>query len=234
MSTMGELSTRIAGEIVLSSAPGMAIKKWRELVHVSQGALAESLGVSPSVISDYERGRRVPGSDVVKRIVGALVQADEVRGAAVAKSYGKTIAGDYGLSGVMEIREFTSPVKAKEILSAVKGKVVANGKLLAKDLFGYTIIDSVKAILELTAQEFYRLYGMTSERALVFTNVSSGRSPFIAIKVSSLKPGMVVLHGLDKVDPLGVELANREKIPVVLSTIKEVDELMESMRRNIP
>ncbi len=233
MSTMGELSTRIAGEIVLSSAPGMAIKKWRELVRISQGTLAESLGVSPSVISDYERGRRAPGSDIVKRIVNALVDADEAGGANVAKSYGKTLAGDYGLTGVIEIREFTSPVKAREILGAVKGKVIANGKLLTKDLFGYTIIDSVKAILELSAQEFYRIYGMTSERALVFTNVSSGRSPFIAIKVSSLKPGMVVLHGLEKVDPLGVEIATRERIPVVLSTIKGIDELMDSLRRNV-
>ncbi len=232
LSSTGELSTFIAGEIVLSPDPGKTIKKWREMVGISQGSLAGNLKMSSSVISDYERGRRTPGSNMVKRIVGALVDADEARGANVAKTYGRVLPKSPGLEGVIELREFTSPVKASEILRAVQGKVITNDSLLEKDLFGYTILDSVKAILGLSVEEFHRIYGMSSERALVFTNVSSGRSPFIAIKVSSLKPGMVVLHGLDKVDPLGVAIAEREKIPVVLSTIKDIGELTESLRRN--
>ncbi|MFQ5814991.1 MAG: transcriptional regulator, partial [Candidatus Hydrothermarchaeaceae archaeon] len=175
---------------------------------------------------------RAPGSHMVKRIVEGLVDADEARGANMAKTYGRVMPEGFGLEGVIEIKEFMSPVKASGILRAVRGKVIANEDLLNKDLFGYTILDSVKAILELTVEEFHRIYGMSSERALVFTHVSSGRSPFIAIKVSSLKPGMVVLHGLDKVDPLGIKIAERERIPVVLSTIEDIDELTESLRRN--
>jgi putative transcriptional regulator len=233
LNTVEEFAIFIAGEIVLSSDPGKTIKKWRELVGISQSALAASLKVSPSVISDYERSRRSPGSSMVKRIAVALVDADKTRGGNMAKSYSRVMPNEPMLNGIIEIKEFISPIKAGKILQAVRGEVIANGDLLDKDLFGYTILDSVKAILELSMEEFYRIYGMTSERALIFTRVSGGRSPFIAIKVSGLRPGMVVLHGLDRVDPLGVEIAERERILLILSTIKDVNEMAESLRRNV-
>ena len=58
-----EFKQRIAGEIALSSNPGRTIKKWREEFGLSQHQLADAMGVSHSVISDYESGRRKsPGS----------------------------------------------------------------------------------------------------------------------------------------------------------------------------
>ena len=52
------LARRIAGEIILSSSPGATMRKWRELFAVSQISLSEKMALSPSVISDYESGRR--------------------------------------------------------------------------------------------------------------------------------------------------------------------------------
>ena len=52
-----ELKEKIAGEITLSNEPGMTIRKWREEFGLSQNQLAEAMGVSHSVISDYESGR---------------------------------------------------------------------------------------------------------------------------------------------------------------------------------
>ena len=40
--------------------------------------------------------------------------------------------------------------------------------------------------------DLVKAYGMTTDRALIFTNVSSGRSPMVAIKVTNLKPSLVV------------------------------------------
>ena len=58
-----ELSRRIAGEITLSNDPGATLRKWRTDFDVSQTELADQLGVSSSVVSDYESGRREsPGS----------------------------------------------------------------------------------------------------------------------------------------------------------------------------
>jgi putative transcriptional regulator len=231
MGVREDLSVKIAGEIVLSENPCKTIKKWREVFGVSQAALAENLGVSPSVICDYETGRRrSPGSRVVKRLVDALIRLDEERGAKVLKAYERIGVGGSFSDAVMDIREFSYPVTASRIRKAIRGRIAANGDLLNRDIYGYTVLDSVRAILELPSEDFIRIYGLTSERALVFTGVSLGRSPFVAIRVSTIKPGMVVLHGIDKVDPLGVKIAERDKIPVVLSGLETLDELVAALR----
>lgn len=231
MGVKEDLSIRIAGEIVLSEEPSKTIKKWREVFGISQASLAHSLGVSPSVVSDYESGRRrSPGSRVVKRIVDAFISTDEERGSKVLRAYERLGVGA-GLSGaILDMREFAMPVKAKEVCSAIKGRAVVNQELLGKEIYGYTVLDSLKAILELPSEDFIRIYGLTSERALVFTRVSLGRSPFVAIRVSTLKPGLVVLHGLKKADPLGLKIAARDRIPVVISELSTQEELIRRLR----
>jgi len=75
--------------------------------------------------------------------------------------------------------------------------------------------------------------GLTSERAIVFTNVERGRSPMIAIRVAPIKPAVVILHGPKRsVDPLAIVLADREHIPLVLSLASYVDEIVEKLRRH--
>ncbi|MUV85275.1 helix-turn-helix domain-containing protein, partial [Natronomonas sp. CBA1123] len=76
-----ELAERIAGEVTLSEEPGATIRKWREEFDVAQTTLADELGVSASVVSDYESGRREnPGIGVVRRVVEGLLAVDERRG----------------------------------------------------------------------------------------------------------------------------------------------------------
>jgi len=75
--------------------------------------------------------------------------------------------------------------------------------------------------------QFPKLYGTMSERAFIFTQVSTGRSPMVVIRVTPMKPSLMVLHGLKEVDPLAIKIAEREKIPVIatsmdLAKIKEV------------
>ena len=76
-----ELKEKIAGEITLSNDPGMTIRKWREEFGLSQHQLAEAMGVSHSVISDYESGRRrSPGSGIIKKLVDAFIRLDKEAG----------------------------------------------------------------------------------------------------------------------------------------------------------
>jgi putative transcriptional regulator len=221
----------MAGEIVISSSPAKTIKKWRNVFGVSQGDLATRLGVSPSVISDYESGRRKsPGSELVRKFVDALIDVDVSRGSQVVRGYERLLDGGAMTGAVMDMREFAFPMSADEVCRIVEGTPIANSDLLKKDIYGYTALDSPRAILELSSDEFLRIYGLTSERALVFTKVSGGRSPFVAIRVSPIKPGLVILHGLKEVDPLGILIAKREKIPVILSGIDNEDELIEALR----
>jgi len=223
------LAKRIAGEIVLSTSPGLIMRKWRTLLQVSQVDLAEVLGCSPSVVSDYEAGRRrSPGSAFVRRFVESLLNIDERRGGTYIRQLARITAGPEDV--FIDMREFTSPVSVREICEAVDGEVLEGGEALDKDVFGYTIIDSLRAIQMLSGVDFYRIFGATSERALVFVGVSRGRSPMIAVKISPFKPRIVILHGpIRHIDPLAISLAKHENIPLAVSRLSTQDELVSAL-----
>ena len=223
------LAKRIAGEIVLSTSPGLTMRKWRTILQVSQVDLAEVLGCSPSVVSDYEAGRRrSPGSTFIRRFVEALLDIDERRGGQYVRQLARISLSPGEV--FVDVREFTAPVAAREICEAVDGEVLVGADALDQDVFGYTIIDSLRAIQTLSGLDFYRIFGATSERALVFVGVSRGRSPMIAVKISPFKPRIVVLHGpLKQIDPLAVSLAQHENIPLIVSRLPTQDKLVEAL-----
>jgi putative transcriptional regulator len=226
------LAKRIAGEITLSSDPGKTMRKWREIFGISQTELAEYLGVSSSVISDYEGGRRKsPGASTIRKFVEALLEIDEKKGGNVIKAFSKTLGSDFPTSAILDMREFALPATVRDIVDAAKGEVVANMDLIDRKIYGYTVIDSIQAILEMSSDDFLKLYGWTTERALVFTKVTTGRSPMIAIRVQGMKPAVVVLHGVKKLDELAVKIAERERVPLVISKVESENDLIVSLRR---
>lgn len=222
------IARQIAGDITLSERPDEALKKWREVFNLSQKTLAEALGVSPSQISDYESGRRKsPGVSTVKKIVEAFMRLDEEKGGKTLLALRRVLNVHLPSDVILGLKEFRRPVDGRIVSRTVRGRAVANPQLLSRSLFGFTVIDSYKAALKLSAEEFRQLYGLTSERALVFTGVTTGRTPMVAIKVIGITPGMVVLHGtLRRVDPLGVKLAQELKVPLVRSELPSVEELL--------
>jgi len=117
---------------------------------------------------------------------------------------------------ILSIGEFHTPVEASKLLRVLDAQVLA-GEPDNVRLYGYTVVDSIKTIYALSGYDFYRIFGATTERALIFTKVGMGRSPLVAIRVSQLKPRVVVIHGPKEVDPLAVELARREGLVLALS-----------------
>lgn len=225
----GMLAQRIAGEIVLSPNPGNTMRKWRTLIDVSQMEMAGKLDLSPSVISDYETGRRrSPGSAFIRRYVEALLSIDDSRGGRYIRQLSRIT---FDPSDVfVDIREFLEPVSARRIVEAVDGEVLAGEEQLDQDVFGYTVVDSLKAIHLLSGLDFYRIFGATSERALIFTGVSRGRSPMIAVKISPFKPRMLIIHGVKgELDPLALSLAKHEGILFVLSHASDEEELVDAL-----
>ena len=181
------------------------------------------------MISDYETGRRrAPGSTFVKRFVEALIGIDERTGGHYLQNLARMTMGPS--EAILDIKEFPMPIKIRAICDAVDGEVLTGEEALDLDVFGYTIIDSIKAIESLSGIDFYRIFGSTSERALIFTGVTTGRSPMIAVKISPFKPRLVVLHGeIKKVDELAIRLAQRENVPLILSRRLSVEELVDEI-----
>jgi len=222
-----DVARRIAGDIVWSNDVSMGLRKWREIFGASKGDIAKLMGVSQSVISDYEKGRRSPGARFIKRYVESLIKYDAMKGYQTVRSIARSLS--INVEAVLDSREFEVPMGIDILVTRVKG-ILLNATYRHRDLYGYTILDSIKAITSLSGNEFWQIMGMTSERALIFTKVSTGRSPMIAVRVAPIKPASVVLHGTKRVDPLAVYLAEAEGIPLILSTADSVEEIIESLR----
>jgi len=223
-----QVREKIAGEICLSEDPGKTIRKWREQFTISQQELSRHLGVSPSVISDYEAGRRrSPGIATVRKIVDAFLDIDERGGGAVLKQYSLAAKTD----SIISIKEFAREVRSSELVDKIDGKNLTTAIPLDRHIHGYTVIDSIRAITTLSSFDYLKIYGWSSQRALVFTGVKFGRSPMIAIRAHPLKPALVVYQKPEQVDELAIRLAELEGIPLIRTELaaSELVEILQSL-----
>lgn len=221
----------MAGDITLSEKPGESLKKWRSNFEISQTDIANYLKVSPSVISDYESGRRKsPGTLIVKKIVECLLEIDMDRGSKKIHAYESILTLESGTKSIYSTYEYTIPIQLAKLVNIIEGNIVYRG--VERPLYGFSVIDSQKAILELSSHEFQKLYGWSTDRAMIFTKVSTGKSPMVAIRVTNLKPGAVVLHGLRKeeVEPVAIKMAEVDRIPLVATTM-DLDHIVQLLRK---
>jgi putative transcriptional regulator len=224
------LAEKMAGEITLSDSPGKALKKWRMAFEIPAAILADEMGMSPSVISDYESGRRrSPGTVVVGRIVDTILTIDERNGGKFIEKFGRILENRFDSDIIYDIHEYASPVPLETFARAI-GATILQGPA-DREIYGYTVIHSLNAILGLSSSEFGRLYGWSTERALVFAGVSNGKSPMVAIRVTPFKPRCVVLQGItpEEIHPLVPRLAERDRITLMVTPM-EVEAIISALR----
>lgn len=223
-----KIKMEIAGEIALSEDPGATMRKWREIFNITQVELSRYLGITVSTISDYEGNRRKsPGTHVVKRFVSALFEIDQQKGGTISQ---KLTEKETPPEEFFQVHEFARGITLKDFVGLVKGKIITNPDLEDKKIYGYTLVDSLKVILEMPLTHFQSLYGNINERIFIFTGVSTGRSPMVVIRVNPIKPSAVVFHGLEqgKLDRLAIKISEKERVPIILTKMpldKMKDEL---------
>ena len=223
-----DIQEKIAGEITIAENPGETIRKWREEFQVSQLDLAKYLEISPSVISDYESGRRKsPGVVSIKKIVYALVEIDLKRGGQVLRRYNSGMPSD----AVIDISDYNHDIALERVIRMISGTNYSSIGL-NRYIRGYTIVDGIKAILSFSYSEYSKLYGWSSQRIIFFTEVKLGRSPMIAIRVHPLKPSAVVYIQPDRIDDLAIKLADVENIPLIVTEldVRAVSKIMSSLK----
>lgn len=226
------LARRIAGEIALSDQPGQIMRVWRERFRLPQIVLADYLGISPSVISDYESGRRKsPGTSTIRRFVMALLTLDERNGGQVVSAFVRLMdVSLVDLNIVLAMSDFTTSMTSRKFCDILKCSVKSGEEYLDKEIYGYTLVDVERAVRELDSEAFLKLFGATTERCLIFTNVNTGRAPMIAIKSQEFKPTLVILHGVGKIDRLALELSEQMRIPLAVSKVASVDAMIRELR----
>ena len=225
-----QLAEKMAGEITLSDSPGHALKKWRMNFEIAPGVLSDRLGVSPSVISDYESGRRKsPGTAVVGKIVDTLLAIDEETDGRHIQKFSTMLFSSVEDDVIYDIHEYATAVSLKDFSEAIGCTLICGS--LDQVLFGYTVVNSLNAIMQFSSDEFNRIYGWSTERAVIFTNVSTGKSPMVAIRVTPFKPRCVVLQGIDAADvhPIVEKMAERDRI-TVMCTSMEIDKIVSTLR----
>ena len=222
----GSLAQKMAGEIVFSENPGETLKKWREIFGLTQKEMADLLEINPSVVCDFEKGRRdSPGIKTVKRMVDTMIIYDENNGNKVINS-----RMDKKEEEPMVIGEFSSGIDVEKLMELINGEIIVGEKELNRTLYGFTIVDSLKAIISFSGSEFSKIYGWSNERALFFTGVEFGRSPMIAIRAHPVKPRLVCYIQPGSVDPLAIKLAELEKI-ILVKTNNSIESIKNVMRR---
>lgn len=229
--SMDRLAKDITGEIVLSENPEQIMKKWRGIFGFSQKKLANHMGITSSVISDYESGRRKsPGINFVKRYANALLRLDMKRGGMVVKTFTRSTDSSGFSKAIIDIKEFPRGMTVNSFCKKINASILTKKSALEREIYGYTVIDSVKAIMQLSYNQLINLYGTTTQRALIFTGVSTGKTPMVAIKLTNLQPGLVILHGIDRVDEVAMNIAEVENIPVALCKIETIEEVIDRLK----
>jgi len=70
-----EIFRLMVADVIFSEKPWEEIKKWRKAFKIKGKDVAENIKVSPSVISDYESGRRKsPGINMIKKILNSIIK----------------------------------------------------------------------------------------------------------------------------------------------------------------
>ena len=228
-----ELAEKMAGEITLSDDPGETVRKWRTDFEVTQTGLADALDVSPSVVSDYESGRRDnPGIGVVRRIVSSLLDIDEARGGEHIRQHARVLSAGFDSEVVHDLGEYAANIPLERFYDAIDAAELVSGE--QDTVAGHTVINSIAAITRLSSDEFYQLYGQSTNRALVFTAVTRGESPLVALRVVTPTPNAVILHGLDD-DTLWDHAADLARIDGFALAVTDagLDEMLAGLR-NLP
>jgi len=234
--TKSVIKHKIAGEVVMSDSPADILKKWRRFFGIAQSRLAGHLGVSPSVICDYESGRRKsPGVNFVRKIIDSFVQLDSMDGINKLASLDRIMKNNLNPGAIMDIREFSKPIRISDFCDLVGAKVLTKNYNPSRLLYGYTSIDAVRAITELSADELTSAFGKNPERGLIFTNVRSGRSIMVALKTAQLmgevfRPTLVVMRSSNKVDRIAVKIAEDANIILCSTKCKNIGEKMGKFR----
>lgn len=226
-----ELAKNIVGEIVFADRPEKVIKKWRNMFKVSQKGLANELGITSSVVSDYESGRRKsPGIKIIKKYINALLAIDTRDGGHIIRSFAKNAQSHSLSSAIIDIKEFPAGIRINDFCKTINAVLLIKNMDWNQELYGYTIIDSLRAITELSFTELIKLYGITTQRGLIFTKVSTGRTPMVAIKMTNLHPALVVLHGLSVVDDVAKRIAEVENIPLAVCRLEKAEDIGERLK----
>ncbi len=223
-----KLLSQLAGSIIMSDEPGVAMRRLRQYFNIPQKLLSEKIEVSQSVISDYEGGRREnPGSQFIRRFITALFEIDMERGGSLISELAVRMID--AEPAVIDIKRFPSNISLKRFVRSVSGEILT-GEDRRRKVNGYIVIDNDAMIKNYSGIEYIKLFNDLDGKAVLFMNVRVEASPIITLRFTPTKPDVMVYHGSSPTG-LDVQLAEDDGITLIHSRIRSPDDLLKSLRR---
>ena len=220
------IAQKIAGEIILSENSGNVMKKWRKFFHLSQIDIAEYLHISPSVISDYESGRRKsPGKEIIKRFIEALLKIDELHGECIIRPLRRVIEDNKLINIIIDILDFIVPVDFKFFCQTIKCNILREEAKFGV-VKGYIIIDYSNMLYSLSFHSLNKLFEASLSRVLILTNLRSGKSIHLLLKDIKKYPQLIVLHNFTE---LNISQFKKKSLGILVSTM-HLSELIHALR----
>ncbi len=224
---------KILGDICINDDYGVVMRKWRNLFNVSQAELAEKLDIQPSVISDYESGRRnSPGIVFIRKYVLALINIGKNKN---KKILDKLSGYPFDKKNNLIVKKFDKKIKAEDFISNIDARIVIKSEEfhIKKCIFFYNNITDTFASMS-TKELLSLMKGRDS--VLIFSNVKSGRFPFIVLRLLSgankiSLPKFVIFQGTDSVSKMVLRMAHKSNICLALT--KESKENIKDKIHNI-
>ena len=124
-----------------------------------------------------------PGTAVVGKIVDTLLAMDEENEGKHIQKFSTMLFSNVEDDVIYDIHEYATAIPLKDFSDAIGCSLLCGS--MDQVLFGYTVVNSLNAIMQFSSEEFNRIYGWSTERAVVFTNVSTGKSRMVR---SGLRP----------------------------------------------
>ncbi len=225
------IGKKIAGDIVFADDHGAAMKKWRRKFKITQREIAATLGIMPSVISDYESSRRKsPGIRVVRRYIEAMIHLDKKRGGKVMADLSKEFLQVNISDAIIEMKEFDieNPVGVLDRKLGLRYYVEPSKEKAA----GVIYLDAMKAIINMSYPELVKMFSMTNDMILILDNINNGRTSLPVIKLTGLRPSLVVLVSSNEPDDLAIRVARDINVGLATTPMKR-DDIIKVLRERV-
>lgn len=220
------LANKIAGELVFSADVGKSIQKWRTNLRISQRELAGRMKIGPSVVSDYESGRRKsPGARMIRKIVECMLLIDFEKRQALSLAGAMPLSESAIDENIITLVPFSGPKSVEEVARNTEGSIVAGEKSKKTVSDGCVVIDSLGKE-NLSFSDLRKICDSCHGKASVFTKPSDGCSVIITSKIVGIYPSCVIFYGvkdLIELSSIALSIADSEGIPVIISSIQSKD-----------
>ncbi len=236
--SMGDYFRKImAADIVLSDDTGNCLRKWLNLLNITQTEISEHLSISSSVISDYLGNRRKsPGILWIRNYINALIELEEASGLSTLAVLAPLIERIGTIDPIITAMQFSAPISLISFSKALEATIVFPTKEeydLETYILGVLGVNARK-ILEIRSSDLKgNLLETTSKTAIIFANTQTGRGIFSFLPINDPIQTPIWVFPEKRINlsviKASVKRLQKAKAVILISKLNSVEKMITSL-----